>query len=189
MLATLPFPLFIRLLSLLNLGWFGLGLFTLVISTFSRRSIVGFLAGVALNFVGLIIYKGSFSPAITSLSFPQHMILNLQYAKMQELLPVSSFHFALLYWSFWILLLLLSGMQLGKRKDFFGGAHAMKKLSIIRVISFNLHTSTRWRLAFLSGLFFVLEGWKSQQTTLLPSRVLAISIFFSLVGQEMEVYP
>jgi len=116
MLATLPFPLFIRLLSLLNLGWFGLGLFTLVISTFSRRSIVGFLAGVALNFVGLIIYKGSFSPAITSLSFPQHMILNLQYAKMQELLPVSSFHFALLYWSFWILLLLLSGMQLGKGK-------------------------------------------------------------------------
>ena len=123
MLATLPFPLFIRVLSLLNLGWFGLGLFTLVISTFSRRSIVGFLAGVALNFVGLIIYKGSFSPAITSLSFPQHMILNLQYAKMQELLPVSSFHFSLLYWSFWILLLLFSGMQLGKRKDFFGGAH------------------------------------------------------------------
>lgn len=123
MLATLPLPLFIRLLSLLNLGWFGLGLFTSVISTFSRRPIVGFLAGVALNFVGLIIYKGSFSPAITSLSFPQRMILNLQYAKMQELLPFSSFHFSLLYWSFWILLLLLSGMQLAKRKDFFGGVH------------------------------------------------------------------
>jgi len=36
----------------------------------------------------------------------------------------------------------------------------MKKLSIIRVISFNLQTYTRWRPAFLFGLFFVLEAWK-----------------------------
>jgi hypothetical protein len=65
----------------------------------------------------------------------------------------------------------------------------MKKLSIIRVISFNLHTSTRWRLAFLSGLFFVLEGWKIAADYTSSFKSVGDFYFFSLVGQEMEVYP
>jgi hypothetical protein len=48
-------------------------------------------------------------------------------------------------------------------------------------------------LAGVSPFYLVcslfLKVGKSQQTTLPPSRVLVISIFFSLVGQEMEAYP
>jgi hypothetical protein len=120
MLTMPPRIAFIKLLILLELGWFGLGLFTLTFSTLSRHSIVGFFAGVALNFSGLVIFKSVISPWITNLFFHQHMLLNLQYSNPANS-QMGSYEFSLLYWICWIAFFSMAGWLLGRRENFFRG--------------------------------------------------------------------
>jgi hypothetical protein len=118
-LGTPPFIAFLKLLLLLILGWFGLGLFVLTFSSLTHRSFAGFISGVILNFSGLVIYKGSFSPLVVNLSFHQHMLLNLQYPNT-IISHLDPFGFSLIYWFCWIIFFFSVGLFLAKRKDFFG---------------------------------------------------------------------
>lgn len=119
LLDTQLFIVFIKMIILLGLGWFGLGLLVLAVSILSNRCIVGFFAGVLLNFSGLIIYKDSVSNWVFNLSFHQQMFLVLQYINQENPLPFNSFIFSILYWMCWILIFLITGYLLGKRRDFF----------------------------------------------------------------------
>ncbi len=113
-----PTLAFSWLLLFLALGWFGLGLLVINCSQFLDNHILGFITGILINFVSLIIYKLNIQSPFVDLSFHQHMLINLLFSGQNHSLFVS-FGSSLIYWVLWFTIFLFLGFVYGRQKDFF----------------------------------------------------------------------
>src|SRR5450756_1234192 len=71
-LVLSPSGAFLRLITLLVLGWFNLGLVTIVVSSLTNNGVIGFLTGAVIDIAGLFMYHaeaGGVSPQYRYLNF------------------------------------------------------------------------------------------------------------------------
>lgn len=118
-----PSGAFLRLIVLLVLGWFSLGLVTILVSSLTNNGIVGFLAGAAIDIAGLFLYHaevGGVSPRYRYLhffSFDMHFLLDFHRFGMETSM-YPSFGASIIYWTVWIALCMTLGFLLCRKKDF-----------------------------------------------------------------------
>lgn len=116
-LALPPAFAFGQLILLLALGWFTLGLFTLVAIQLSNNSIVGFIAGLLVVFSGMAALRTDLLPPFSYLFIHQHLLFNLhsfgEAASSYPPLAVSIW-----YWILWSVLLIGLGLRVSLRQDF-----------------------------------------------------------------------
>jgi len=105
------------LLLLLSLGWFGMGLLVMCFTLLSNHHLVGFTAGVLVNFSGLVALKADLPLPYSYLSIHQHLLFNLHsfgdVTTQYPTLPTSIY-----YWVLWCAILLIVGFWLAYKQDF-----------------------------------------------------------------------
>jgi hypothetical protein len=120
-LAFSPSGAFLRLIVLLVLGWFSLGLVTILVSSLANNGIIGFLAGAVINVAGLFAYKteagGVRLRYLHLFSIDTHFLLDFHRfgAKASAYPP---FFASIIYWAVWIALFTAIGYVLCRKKNF-----------------------------------------------------------------------
>jgi hypothetical protein len=112
-----PAAAFGQLLVLLALGWFCLGLVTLLATQAWKRSVLGLLAGISVLATGLLTVKGDVPPPYAYFSIAPHLLFGLhsfgEVTAQQPRLASS-----IIYWVTGIVLLFAAGLRLSARQDF-----------------------------------------------------------------------
>jgi len=101
---------FIKLIVLLILGWFGIGLAAITASLFFNSATLGFLFGVFIDLGGYFALKGY---------FPYRFVNFLNFHNFGEkgsLYPPYSL--SVIYWVIWIIFFTVIAFKVCKRKDF-----------------------------------------------------------------------
>ena len=112
-----PLGAFLRIATLLILGWFGLGLVTIVASAHLNNAIIGFLVGVIINVCGLSGYKGGVPHSLENFSIHTHFLLNFHsFGDKTSFYP--PYFASIIYWVIWIVFFAVAGFLICKRKDF-----------------------------------------------------------------------
>ncbi len=115
-----PLGAFLRLATLLILGWFSLGLVTIVASALLNNAIIGFLVGVIINVCGIFGYKGWFPHSLENFSIHTHFLLNFHsFGEKNSFYP--PYFASIIYWVIWIALFTAIGFLICKKKDFLLG--------------------------------------------------------------------
>lgn len=122
-LVLSPSSAFLQLVLLLILGWFSLGLVTIVVSALANNGIIGFLAGAVIDIAGLFMYHaeaGGVSPQYRYLhffSFDTHFLFDFHSfgTKASMYFPFGA---SIIYWAVWIALFTAVGFLLCRKKDF-----------------------------------------------------------------------
>jgi hypothetical protein len=116
-LVLSPSGAFLRLITLLILGWFSLGLVTTLVSSLTNNGIVGFLAGAVINIAGLFAYKGYIPRYLQNYSIATHFLLDFhRFGTKASMYP--PFGASIIYWAVWIALFTTIGFLLCRKKDF-----------------------------------------------------------------------
>jgi len=116
-LVLSPSGAFLRLITLLILGWFSLGLVTTLVSSLTNNGIVGFLAGAVINIAGLLAYKGYIPRYLQNYSIATHFLLDFhRFGTKASMYP--PFGASIIYWAVWIALFTTIGFLLCRKKDF-----------------------------------------------------------------------
>ena len=116
-LVLSPSGAFLRLITLLVLGWFSLGLVTTLVSSLTNNGIVGFLAGAVINIAGLFAYKGYIPRYLQNYSIATHFLLDFhRFGTKASMYP--PFGASIIYWAVWIALFTTIGFLLCRKKDF-----------------------------------------------------------------------
>ena len=116
-LVLSPSGAFLRLITLLVLGWFNLGLVTTLASSLTNNGIVGFLAGAVINIAGLFAYKGYIPRYLQNYSIATHFLLDFhRFGTKASMYP--PFGASIIYWAVWIALFTTIGFLLCRKKDF-----------------------------------------------------------------------
>jgi len=116
-LVLSPSGAFLRLIILLILGWFSLGLVTTLVSSLTNNGIVGFLAGAVINIAGLFAYKGYIPRYLQNYSIATHFLLDFhRFGTKVSMYP--PFFASIIYWAVWIALFTTIGFLLCRKKDF-----------------------------------------------------------------------
>lgn len=117
-----PVSVFALLALLLALGWFSLGLLSLVVSQLSNRLIAGFIVAVLVLLSSLAVLRADIPPPYAYLFIHQHL---LYYSHSFGDGPSAYLPFAasVAYWIVWIALLSFLGWRLSLRQEFFFQGH------------------------------------------------------------------
>ncbi len=108
---------FIKLIVLLILGWFGVGLATITASLFFNSTSLGFLFGVFINLGGYFAYKGDIPYRFVNFFISNHILLNFHsFGEKNSLYPPYSA--SIIYWVIWIALFTAIGFLICRKKDF-----------------------------------------------------------------------
>lgn len=115
-----PSGAFLRLTTLLILGWFSLGLATIVASLLLNNAIIGFLVGVIINVCGLFGYHGCIPHPFENLSINNHILFDFHsFGAKNSFYPPYSL--SIIYWVIWIALFAVIGFLICRKKDFLLG--------------------------------------------------------------------
>jgi len=116
-LVLSPSGAFLWLIILLILGWFSLGLVTIVVSALVNNGIIGFLAGAIINVGGYLGYKGYLPHYLDNVSIHTHFLLDFhRFGTKASMYP--PFGASIIYWAVWIALFTTIGFLLCRKKDF-----------------------------------------------------------------------
>jgi hypothetical protein len=116
-LVLSPSGAFLQLIILLILGWFSLGLVTIVVSALVNNGIIGFLAGVIIDVGGYFGYKGYFPHYLDNVSIHTHFLFDFhRFGTKASMYP--PFGASIIYWAVWIALFTTIGFLLCRKKDF-----------------------------------------------------------------------
>jgi hypothetical protein len=116
-LVLAPSGAFLRLIILLILGWFSLGLVTILVSSLTNNGIIGFLAGAVINMAGYLAYKGYVPHYLQNYSLDTHFLLDLHhFGTKTSMYP--PFFASIVYWAVWIALFTAIGYVLCRKKNF-----------------------------------------------------------------------
>jgi hypothetical protein len=108
---------FIKLLVLLILGWFGIGLAVITASLFFNSASLGFLFGVFIDLGGYFAFKGNVPQHFVNLFISNHFLFNLHsFGEKNSLYPPYSL--SIIYWVVWIALFAVIGFLICRRRDF-----------------------------------------------------------------------
>lgn len=106
-------------LLLLMLGWFSLGLLMMVVTQWSRRFLVGYLATLAVLMASFAMNWISNPADWIKLFIYKHLMFNHFPLPFRDI-PV---HLSLLYWVAWLACLSALGFYLSQRQDHFATRH------------------------------------------------------------------
>lgn len=108
---------FIKLIVLLILGWFGIGLAAITASLFFNSATLGFLFGVFIDLGGYFALKGYFPYRFVNFFICNHILLNFHnFGEKGSLYPPYSL--SVIYWVIWIIFFTVIAFKVCKRKDF-----------------------------------------------------------------------
>ncbi len=108
---------FIKLIVLLILGWFGVGLATITASLFFNSASLGFLFGVFINLGGYFAFKGNVPYRFVNLFISNHILLDFHsFGAKGSLDPPYSL--SIVYWAIWIIFFMVLAFRICTRKDF-----------------------------------------------------------------------
>ena len=112
-----PLSAFMGLITLLILGFFSLGLVTIVASLLLNNAIIGFLVGVIINVCGLFGYHGWIPRPFENLSINNHILFDFHsFGEKNSLYP--PYFASIIYWVIWIIFFMVLGYRICKRRDF-----------------------------------------------------------------------
>lgn len=114
-----PYTAFGLCLGLLFLGWFGLGLVTIITTMLTRNGVVGFGAGASVNFLGLLGSLDVLPPFLDGVSFHTHQLVNL-HAFGDAASPYPTLAESFGYWGVVTGLLIGAGLVVVQHRDFIG---------------------------------------------------------------------
>lgn len=103
------------ILLLLMLGWFSLGLLMMVVTQWSRRFLVGYLASLAALMASFAVNWISNPSGWVMLFIYKHLMFNHFPLPFRDI-PV---HLSILYWVVWLACLSVLGLFLSQRQDHF----------------------------------------------------------------------
>lgn len=118
--AFSPISALMRLLVLMLLGLFSVGLLTITASLFFNNAFAGFFIGTIVSICGSFTYHGYFPQRFINFFITNHMVLNFHSFVIEDpLYPPYSLSIA--YWIVWILLFMLLSFEICKKRDFIPG--------------------------------------------------------------------
>lgn len=107
----------VKLIALLMLGWFGMGLTTIDASLFFNSALSGFLFGLLIDLGGYFAYKGDIPQHFVNLFISNHILFDFHsFGDKTSFYPPYSA--SIVYWAVWIALFTAIGFLMCKRKDF-----------------------------------------------------------------------
>lgn len=116
-LVLSPSSAFLQLIILLILGWFSLGLVTILVSSLTNNGVIGFLTGAVINVAGLFAYKGYIPHYLDNVSIHTHFLFDF-HSFGTKASGYPPFFASIIYWAVWIALFTTIGFLLCRKKDF-----------------------------------------------------------------------
>jgi len=111
-----PLVISLQHVSLLALGWIGIGMLTITVSLWSQRWLIGYLAGCVVLLSGYIdtLFVGSLPT-----KFPYVLMITYHLEYTPGWIPQRNipFSYSLLYWLAWIIILGGIGVWINQRQD------------------------------------------------------------------------
>ena len=108
---------FVKLIVLLMLGWFGMGLAVIDTSLFFNNALPGFLFGLLIDLGGYFAYKGDIPQHFVNLFISNHILFSFHsFGERNSFYP--PYFASIIYWVIWIVFFMIIGFLICKRRDF-----------------------------------------------------------------------